>query len=68
MSGFILCTVFVFAFGLATMHQIHINRQLKVQDLKEDYHLKAKAQKKLWDSNFAESEKLFEKGADGCKN
>lgn len=32
MSAFILWTGFVFALGLGTMHQIHINRQLKAQD------------------------------------
>lgn len=32
MSGFLLWTCGVFVLGLATMHQIHINRQLKAQD------------------------------------
>ena len=32
MSGFILWTGFVFALGLATMHQIHMNRQTKAED------------------------------------
>jgi hypothetical protein len=32
MSGFLLWTIGVFVLGLATMHQIHINRQMKAKD------------------------------------
>lgn len=37
MSEIILWTGIVFALGLATMHQIHINRQLKAEDEAERF-------------------------------
>ena len=62
--GACLATMVGFAIwmGVLTMKQKKADRQrAQESEMRMETYLKAQAQKKLWDSNFAESEKLFEK-------
>lgn len=65
---YMLCCLVVLALLCAYILKLTINsekaeaKRSAEASAKRQAYEKAQAQKKLWDSNFAESEKLFEKG------